>query len=466
MDQRTAALDLAAHRFDSGAFEERLARLVSVKSTSHDPRFLSEMERYVTDEMTPWLEQMGFAVEVHPNTVPGIGPILFAERIEASDLPCVVTYGHGDTVLGMDDAWTCGAGPWTLKRDGDRWYGRGTADNKGQHAINLFALESVLQARGGKLGFNVKLVLEMAEERSSKGLRRFVETMGHRLGGDVFIASDGPRVAPDTPTVAAGSRGTFRFDLVVSPRTRSVHSGHWGGLTTDPAVVLSNAIASICDKRGKVLVRSWLPNGGESLDPATRELLRDCTIDGGTDAAKLEPDWGEPGLRPAEKLYAWNSFIVLAMKSGVPEAPENTVSPVARATCHLRYTPATSPDAFIPALREHLDREGFSSVRIENAGVGMPASATDPGSPWIAFAAQSLRASLDRHVQVIPCTSGGMPGDIFQDLLGLPLVWIPHGHNACGQHGLDEHMLIDTARSGVLGMAGLWWDMATAKRAR
>ena len=464
MDQRTAAVDLAGQRFDSGAFEQRLARLVAVKSTSHDRGFLSEMERYVTDEMTPWLKQMGFTVEVHPNSVEGIGPILFAERTEAPDLPCVVTYGHGDTVLGMDDAWTRGAGPWTLQRDGDRWYGRGTADNKGQHAINLFALESVLQARGGELGFNVKLVLEMAEERGSRGLRRFVEKMAHRLAGDVFIGSDGPRVTPDTPTIAAGSRGTFPFDLVVAPRPRSVHSGHWGGLTTDPAVVLSNAIASICDKHGKVRVRAWLPNGGESLEPKPRALLRDCPLDGGTDEAKVEPNWGEPGLLPAEKLYAWNSFIVLAMKSGVPEAPENTVSPIARATCHLRYTPATPPDTFVPALRAHLDREGFSAVRIENARIGMPASAIDPSSRWIAFAEQSLRRSLDRHVQIIPCTSGGMPGDIFQDLLGLPLVWIPHGHNTCGQHGPDEHMLIDTARTGVLGMAGLWWDLAQAPK--
>ncbi|OJU19480.1 MAG: hypothetical protein BGN89_04415 [Alphaproteobacteria bacterium 64-6] len=465
MTQRDAVLALTAQRFDGGAFEARLARLVAVKSTSHDAAYASEIMRYFTDEMTPWLGQMGFTVEIHPNPQANIGPILLAERLEGPDLPTVVTYGHADTVLGMDDAWTCGAGPWKLQRDKDRWYGRGSADNKGQHAINLFALESVLEARGGRLGFNIKLVLESAEELGSKGLRRYVETMASRLTGDVFLASDGPRAAPDTPTVAAGSRGSFRFDLVVSPRSRKVHSGHWGGLTTDPGVVLSNAIASICDKRGKVLVRDWLPNGGQGPSPDIRELLRACPLDGGTDDATVEPDWGEPGLLPAEKLYAWNAFIVLAMKSGVPDAPENIVTPTARATCQIRYTPATPPDTFLPALRAHLDREGFSAVRIEKGGVHMPASAIDPTSHWIAFAEQSLRRSLRRHIQVIPCTSGGMPGDVFQDLLGLPLVWVPHGHNSCGQHGPDEHMLVEIARQGVIGMTGLWWDMAMAGRA-
>ena len=37
---------------------------------------------------------------------------------------------------------------------GNRVYGRGTADNKGQHSINMAALRAVREARGGKLGFN------------------------------------------------------------------------------------------------------------------------------------------------------------------------------------------------------------------------------------------------------------------------------------------------------------------------
>ena len=49
-------------------------------------------------------------------------------------------YGHGDVIRGQDASWTRGQGPWTLAEDGDRLYGRGTADNKGQHSINIAAL--------------------------------------------------------------------------------------------------------------------------------------------------------------------------------------------------------------------------------------------------------------------------------------------------------------------------------------
>jgi len=453
---RAGALREAGRLFDEGGFEARLTDLVRIRSTSQEPDFAAEMTRYLGEGMTPWLRAMGFSVEVHDNPKRGFGPIMLAERLEGADLPTVVSYGHGDTVRGMDADWTKGDGPWTLARVGDRWYGRGSADNKGQHAINLFALEAVGRARSGRLGFNVKLVLEMAEERGSAGLREFVAANADRLRGDVFVASDGPRVAPGTPTVAAGSRGNYRFDLVSAPRTGEVHSGHWGGLTTDPAVVVANAIASICDRRGRVLVPDLLPPGG--IPRPVRHLLRDCPVDGGTDAARVRDDWGEPGLTAPERLYAWNS-IVLAMLAGRPADPVNAVAPQARATCEIRYVPGTPPDAFEPILRRHLDDAGFGDVAIENAGVRMPASSVDPTSPWVVWAAGSVTRSLGIPAQVIPCTSGGMPGDVFQDLLGLPLVWVPHGHNGCRQHGPDEHLLVEVARQGVVAFAGIWWDM-------
>ena len=190
---------------------------------------------------------------------PGFGPILTAERIEDAARPTVLTYGHGDTVRGLDEQWRDGLDPWVLTEEGDRWYGRGTADNKGQHALNLRALEAVLAERGGKLGFNVKLVLETSEERGSPGLREFVAAQPGRLAADVLIASDGPRVMPEVPTIATGTRGTFHFDLVVDLRPGGVHSGHWGGLTTDPAIVLAHALGAIIDRHGNILVRDWLP---------------------------------------------------------------------------------------------------------------------------------------------------------------------------------------------------------------
>src|SRR6185437_7665898 len=262
MGSRAGAVARALEFFDGGSFRRRLADLVEIPSTSQDPGHEADVQRYLADAIRPWLERLGFAVAIHANPRAGYGPILTAERIEDAARPTIITYGHGDTVRGLEDQWRAGLDPWRLTEEHDRWNGRGSADNKGQHALNLCALEAVLSERGGKLGFNLKLVLETCEERGSIGLREFVAAHKAELAADVLIGSDGPRVMPEVPTIATGTRGTWHFDLVCDLRPGGVHSGHWGGLTTDPAVVLTHALGAIIDRRGKILVRDWLPGNG------------------------------------------------------------------------------------------------------------------------------------------------------------------------------------------------------------
>ena len=465
MTSRDSALARALSSFDSNAFRDQLADLVAIPSTSQEPQHEADIRHYLDAAIRPWLQRMGFAVEIHPNPVAGFGPILFAERLEAPDRPTILTYGHGDTVRGLDDQWRTGLSPWQLTAEADHWYGRGSADNKGQHALNLAALEAVLTERDGKLGFNLKLVLETSEERGSTGLRAFVAEHTTRLAADVLIASDGPRVMPDVPTIATGTRGTYHFDLVVDLRPGGVHSGHWGGLTPDPAVLLSHAIACIIDRRGKILVRDWLPraaasgSGTPGLPETVRAVLHGCPVGGGGAAATIDPAWGEPGLTPAEKIYGWNSLIVLAMLSGRPDNPVNAVAPNARAHCQIRYTVDSDPAGFEAALRSHLDANDFANVGIQNAAVRMPASRTDPAHPWVRWAVRSIEQTLGKRVQVIPNSSGGLPGDVFVDYLGVPLVWIPHSYNGCKQHGPDEHLLVGPAREGLAAYTGLWWDL-------
>jgi acetylornithine deacetylase/succinyl-diaminopimelate desuccinylase-like protein len=454
---REAALARALGFFDGGGFRARLAELVAIPSTSQDPGHDADLRRYLEAAIRPWLERMGFTVVLHENPSPGLGPILTAERMEDPSLPTVLTYGHGDTVRGLADQWEPGLDPWTLTDRDGRWYGRGSADNKGQHAVNLSALEAVLEERGGRLGANVKMILEMAEERGSTGLRAFVEKNAGMLKADVLIASDGPRVASTIPTVTTGSRGSYQFDLVVDVRPGGVHSGNWGGMTTDPAIVLAHAIATIADRHGRIAVRDWLPRNG--LPAEVRGALAGLELVAEGEAATIDPNWGEPGLSAAEKIYGWTSFIVLAMLSGRPENPVNAVAPNARARCQLRYTVDSDPDQFVEALRRHLDEHGFPEVTIENAGIGMPASRTSPENEWVKWTVASVEASLGRRVQVIPNGGGGLPGDIFVDFLHVPLVWIPHSYNGCKQHGPNEHFLPGPAREGIAAFAGIWWDL-------
>src|ERR1700681_2672300 len=212
---RAAAIARAHAHFDSGEFLVDLRRRVAIPSTSQEPERAGVLRSYLDDEMVPSLAPLGFTSRVldHPKGP----PLLVAERIEDPALVTILIYGHGDTVRGLDDQWRTGLSPWTLSVEGTRWYGRGAADNKGQHSVNIAALAAVLAERGPRgLGFNVKILIEMGEEVGSAGLRELCERhKGDLLRADVLIASDGPRIAPDRPTIFLGARGGHPIELVV-----------------------------------------------------------------------------------------------------------------------------------------------------------------------------------------------------------------------------------------------------------
>src|SRR5215831_938798 len=270
---RESAISRATRHFDEGEFISDLARRVAIRTESQVPESRPYMDVYLKEEIAPAFDRMGFKVEILPNPVEGVGPILLAERIEDPGLPTVLTYGHGDVIRGLESQWRAGLSPWALKQEGERYYGRGAADNKAQHSINMAALATVIAERG-RLGFNSKFMLETGEELSSPGLREFCEQHRERLKADVLIASDGPRLAAQRPTVYLGSRGSLNMNFTVDLREGAHHSGNWGGLLANPGVILAHALASIVTREGKVLVRELLP---DRIPESVRKALRDCT---------------------------------------------------------------------------------------------------------------------------------------------------------------------------------------------
>lgn len=452
---RATAIARAEEYFDARRFQADLAGLVAFETESQDPDKRDELGRYLTDAMRPRLEAIGFDCTLHENPDARGGPLLVGERIEDPALETVLTYGHGDVIRAQTGRWREGLHPFRLVEEGDRLYGRGTADNKGQHLINIAALEAVLAARG-RLGFNVKVVIETSEETGSVGLHEFFEAHKDRLAADVLIASDGPRLQPDRPTLFMGSRGGVSFDLVVKLREGAHHSGNWGGLLADPAIILAHALASICDRRGQILIPEWRPT---SLTDAMRAALHDLPVEEG-EGPTVDADWGEADLTPAERVYGWNSFAILAQTSGVPEAPVNAISDQARATCQLRYVVGTDPEDILPALRRHLDAKGFPEVAIVPHDRGFfGATRLDPDHPWVRFAAASLERTAGRPPHVLPNLAGSLPNDSFSDILGLPTIWVPHSYRGCSQHAPDEHVLKPLCRDALRVMAGLFWDV-------
>ncbi|WP_138732437.1 M20 family metallopeptidase [Modestobacter excelsi] len=453
MDRQTA-LDAATATFDSGAFLETLGRRVRYQTESADPGRADDLRAYLTEELVPDVERLGFTARVVPNPISPGHPFLVAHRSEGSPRR-VLTYGHGDVQPAHPEQWRAGLDPWRVVVEGDRWYGRGVADNKGQHTVNLVALEQVIAARGGRLGYDVTLLLDMGEESGSPGLTELCAQHRDELAADLLIGSDGPRVAADRPTVFLGTRGSVNVTLQVTARQTAHHSGNWGGVLVNPAVVLANALAALVDARGRLLVEGLRPDG---VPAPVRAALRDIDVDQGPDSPTLDPDWGEPGLSPGERLYAWNTLEVLAMTAGDPGAPVNAIPPTARAHCQLRFVVGTDPVQVLPVLRAHLDAAGFADVQVEVEHT-MAATRTDPEDPWVTWTLGSIERSTGLTPALLPNLGGSLPNEPFAHELGLPTVWVPHSYPGCAQHAPDEHLPTALVRESLQLMAGLWWDL-------
>ena len=452
---REQAVAKAQAYFDSGAMKTDLARLVAIPTESQNPERAPELDRYIKTEMEPLLTGMGFTCRLltHPKAK---GPFLFAERFEGAGLPTIFGYGHGDVIRGLDKDWHDGLSPWELKEIGDRWYGRGVVDNKGQHLINLQALKTVLAVRG-RLGFNAKYLIEMGEEMGSPGLRELCAEHKELFRSDVLIASDGPRLNSERPTVFLGSRGALTFDLSIDAREGGHHSGNWGGILSDPGIELAHALASITSPKGQIRIHEWVP---KALPAAVRRVLTDCEIDGGSDGPAIDPAWGEPGLTPAEQVFGWCSFDILAMKVGNPETPVNAVPPKAWARCQLRFVVGIDVEDILPALRRHLDRHGFDMVTIApSRDEVFHATRLDPEDAWVDWALGSIARSTNKKPALLPNLGGSLPNDIFSEILGLRTLWVPHSYPGCSQHAPNEHLPVAIAREGLGLMAGLYWDL-------
>ena len=454
---REAAIAEALEHFDSGAFRADLARRLAIPTESQNPARAAELRRYLTDELQPRFEELGFACRIIEEAK-AKGPFLYAERIEDPGLLTVFGYGHGDVIRGLEEQWQEGLDPWLLTDRDGLWYGRGVADNKGQHSVNLAAQAAVLKVRG-KLGFNAKWLIETGEEAGSPGLREVCRAHRDLFRSDVLIGSDGPRPDQKRPTVYLGTRGGASFDVFIDAREGGHHSGNWGGLLSSPAIQLVHALSTVTSATGEILVPEWRPKGG--LPQAVRDALAGLEMDMGHDAPAIDPNWNEPGFTGPEKVFGWSSFEILAMESGNPKGPVNAVPPRAWARCQLRFVVGVDMDDIIPALRRHLDARGFGFVRVEPAREEVfPATRLDPSSPWVSWAMGSMRRSSNAEPLLLPNLGGSLPNDAFSDILGLPTIWVPHSYNGCSQHAPNEHLPPELLREALAVMAGLYWDVS------
>jgi acetylornithine deacetylase/succinyl-diaminopimelate desuccinylase-like protein len=276
-------------------------------------------------------------------------PLVLGHRAGPPGAPTVLVYGHYD-VQPPDpvEAWT--SPPFEPRVRGGRLYGRGGADNKGQHLAQLLAVESLLAERG-QLPCTVKVLLDGEEEVGSPNLASFAAAHRDELAADLVVWSDGPVDPGGGWRLVFGVRGVASFELRAGGANRPLHSGNWGGVAPNPLWTLVHLLASMKDRHGRVTVDGFYDEV-RPLGAAEAEALRRLPVDVEAVKADLEADEpiraGMAAAQGADPLLVptLGGSLPLHVFTGVLGLPTNGV-------------PFGNPDQANNAPNENLDLDRF-----------------------------------------------------------------------------------------------------------
>ena len=426
---------------------ERLFQHLRFPSISTDSRHVEDV-RANAEWLKAQLEDLGLETGLHET--PG-NPVIVARNERVEGRPTVLIYGHYD-VQPVDPLELWDSAPFEPEiRDGKIW-GRGGADNKGQHFVHILGAEKTIKLNG-ELPLNVIFLIEGEEEIGSPNLVPFLNEHKDSLACDIIAVSDTGMVAPGVPTLGYGLRGITCLEVKVKGPTGDLHSGVYGGCIANPATAAARMIASLHDDDGTITIAGFYEDV-VPLEDWEREMW--SKVPGTSDEDFLKTtgspeSFGEPGYSMAERLWARPTVEVNGFGSGYQGEGSKTVLP-AEATFKLscRLVPGQDPAKIQQQVEEHLRKHKPKGVTIEiHNGHSGKAYHNDPHSKFGKAAQAALTTAFGRDPVLIR-EGGSIP--IIQDMkeileadslmLGLALP-------DCQIHAPNENYSVENFEKGI-----------------
>jgi acetylornithine deacetylase/succinyl-diaminopimelate desuccinylase-like protein len=385
-------------------------------------------------------------------------PCVVAERIQDPKLPTVLVYGHLDLQPVKNEPWT--SDPHVLRRDGDRVYARGAADDMGGWVSHLAAMQAWLDETS-ELPINVRLLIEGEEEIGSPNLERFMDAYPEAFESDVMVLTDCENPSPEIPGLTISLRGLIELELKCETMKSDVHSGLWGNLVPDPAIAMMKIVAGLTDEDGRLrLGRQEVPSDWRERAwnvPLGAEVVKE--------SAKLLPGV-EPlparGRPPAEWLWRQPAVTVLSTSLPPSGTEKNAIRAKASCVLSLRVAPGQEPEALYQEVEKAL---------LENPPGGVKLTVTrrgKPGLPWLytprgpAFPAADRAYEKAWGQKLLPIGVGGtIP---FVALFGRrygdrPLILNGVMDPQTGAHGPDESMHLGVFEKAIVANVHLYAEL-------
>ncbi len=439
---------------------EELKALLAIPSISALPAHAGDVKRcaeWCADEM----RRIGLE-NVRLIETPG-NPVVYGDWLGAPGAPTMLFYGHYD-VQPVDplDLWESPPFEATV-RDGEI-YARGSADDKGQVFMHFKAIEAHLKQQG-RLPVNIKVILEGEEEVGSVNLDQFVSAHKADLGADVVVISDSPMFARGIPSICYGLRGLVYFQIDLRGSRTDLHSGSFGGAVANPALVLSQILAQMKDRGGRIKI----PGFYDDVVPL-KEEERQAWASLPFNEKQYKKDFGIPkvqgetGYTTLERTWARPTFEVNGLLSGFTGEGAKTVLPaVAMAKVSMRLVPNQDPDKIAKLFEDYVVDVAPKTVDVKVTRMhGGKPWMTSYNNPYVQAAGRAIEKGFGQK-PVYTREGGSIPVvSTFQEELGLPSVLFGVGLPDENAHAPNEKLDVGNFHNGIIASAILYDELSKA----
>ncbi len=428
-----------------GALDD-LFEFLRFPSVSADTQFKPHVEA-CADWLLQRFKKAGLTSEKLPT---GGNPVILARNDHKPGRKTVLIYGHYD-VQPPDplDLWE--TPPFEPVIRNGRILARGSTDNKGQIFAHLIGVERSLQANRD-LPVNVIFLVEGEEEIGSPHLEDFLRKHATALSADVVVISDTGMVAPGIPTFTYGLRGILCLEVRLRGPSADLHSGIFGGSVANPATVLTQLLAKLHDRHGRVAVPGFYDRV-KPLQPWERERWATLPY---TDQEWLKMTgapalYGEEGFSNLERVWARPTAEINGLGSGYQgEGPKTIVPSLAKAKLSFRLVPDQDPTELWETITKFLKENCPSTVSMEVVfqHQGKP-YLVDPGSSFGHAAQRALEKTFDRPVAFIR-EGGSVPiTQSFKDVLNLDTLLLGLALPDSKVHSPNENFPVENFEGGI-----------------
>ena len=360
-----------------------------------------------------------------------------------ADAKTLIFYNHYDVQpADADQAWT--SPPFQLDiRDG-YMYGRGVDDDKGHITARLTAVEKYREAHG-ELPVNIIFLIEGAEESASVDLEKYLSKYRPALvGADLLVWEQGIFNQKKQLEISGGTKGIVTFDAKVKSAVVDIHS-KFGGTINSSSWYLINALSSLRDSRGKILVDGIYD---DVLEPTKREmdLVRQYAL---VDEQHLRQvyDLKLPFLTQDQDALLKNLFFepslnIQGLQTGYQGQGVKTILPAeASAKLEVRLVPGMKPRKVFQQIQDQLVRNGFDQVQLTYT-LGEEGYRSDMTASAILNVIDLAGQFSPAGVAVLPTTAGTGPMHQVFEALEVPIAAFGIGHPNSRDHGGDENVKI------------------------